>query len=108
VTEPRAKTSRTGTLLVLAAVIGGLIILGRLTPPADEPASAHVVAQAAETYRLMHTIGNDESEVARGLSKAECDARKRERIDVSEALGIHNERLGVGSIACLPESFFVE
>ena len=65
-----------------------------------------IPAQAAETYRLIHAIGNEESEAARDLSKAECDAMKADRVAVAEALGLHSEKLGVGSITCLPESIF--
>lgn len=60
----------------------------------------------AETYRLIHALGNSEREVARGLSKGECTVRKRELIATAEALGTHNEKLGIGSITCLPESVF--
>lgn len=71
-------------------------------------AIAALIASAAhaETYRLIHAIGNTEREVARGLSKGECTIRKRELIATAEALGTHNEKLGVGSITCLPESIF--
>lgn len=61
---------------------------------------------SAETYRLIHAIGNDESDVARDLSQRECEVRKREYKGVAEALGTYSERLGVGSITCLPEEFF--
>jgi len=61
----------------------------------------------AEThYRLVHAIGNTEKIVAKNLSKPECEARKREQIRVAEALGVHSEKLGIGSITCLPESLF--
>lgn len=65
-----------------------------------------VIPAYAETYRLIHAVGNDESEVARDLSKAECETRKKDLKGVAEALGIHSERLGIGSVVCLPESFF--
>ena len=42
----------------------------------------------------------------RDIPKGECERLKREHIAVAEALGIYNERLGIGSIACLPESLF--
>lgn len=61
---------------------------------------------AAETYRLIHAIGNAEKVIAKQLSKRECAVRKREQIAVAEALGLHSEKAGVGSITCLPESFF--
>lgn len=63
-------------------------------------------AQAAETYRLIHAIGNQEREVARNLTKSECEAMKGDRKAMAEALGIHSEKLGLGSITCLPESIF--
>jgi len=62
----------------------------------------------AETYRLIHAIGNVENESGRGLSKSECEVRKKELKVVAEALGTYNERLGVGSITCLPESIFAD
>ncbi len=67
-------------------------------------ATLAATSASAETYRLIHAIGNTEREVARDLSKDECRVRKQELIEVAEALGIHNERLGIGSITCLPES----
>lgn len=63
-------------------------------------------AANAETYRLVHAIENTEKVAAKGLSKAECEVRKRDLIGVAEALGIHSEQLGIGSITCLPESVF--
>jgi hypothetical protein len=63
-------------------------------------------AFAAETYRLVHAIGNTERVTARNLTKAECEARKRELMTVAEALGTYNPRTGYGSITCLPESLF--
>ena len=68
-------------------------------PPIPAPAPA-------ETYSLVHAIGNDETIVANGLSKRECEAKKRDHIAISEALGIHSEKLGIGSITCLPDSIF--
>lgn len=63
-------------------------------------------AHAAETYRLIHAIGKDENESARGLSKTECEMRKQDLKRTAEALGTYNERTGTGSITCLPESLF--
>lgn len=65
------------------------------------PSYAHT-----ETYRLVHAIGNAERVVATGLSKDACEAMKNDRQAIAEALGIHSERLGIGSITCLPDSFF--
>jgi len=64
------------------------------------------LAGAAETYRLVHAVGNDEKIVAKDLSKKDCEAMKKDRTAIAEALGIHSEKLGVGSITCLPESLF--
>ncbi|WMT90158.1 hypothetical protein [Pelagibacterium sp. H642] len=60
----------------------------------------------AETYRLIHAIGNDENVVASGLEKDECEQRKSDLKEVATALGTYNERTGYGSITCLPDSFF--
>lgn len=54
----------------------------------------------AETYRLVHAIGNSERVSAKGLSKAECERRKAELKAVASALGAG------GSITCLPERIF--
>lgn len=68
-----------------------------------------IVTEAhAETYRLIQAVGNVEQESARGLSKSECEARKKELKIVAEALRTYNERLGIGSITCLPESIFAD
>jgi len=61
---------------------------------------------AEETYRLTHALGNDEREIARDLSKAECEARKKEYKAVATQMGTYNEAAGKGSITCLPESYF--
>jgi len=61
---------------------------------------------ASETYRLVQAIGNSEKVHAKGLSKAECEAKKRELKAVAEAIGTYNEKTGFGSITCLPDSFF--
>ncbi len=63
-------------------------------------------AAQAETYRLVHAIGDAEKVVAKGLSKPDCETRKRELKNVATALGTYNERLGIGSISCLPDSLF--
>lgn len=63
-------------------------------------------AAQAETYRLIHAIGNAEKEVARDLSKPECENRKRELKATAEAIGTYNAKSGAGSITCLPESLF--
>lgn len=63
-------------------------------------------AAQAETYRLVHAIGNTEKVVAKDLSKSECDRQKRELKLTATALGTYNESTGKGSITCLPESLF--
>lgn len=63
-------------------------------------------AAHAETYRLVQAVGTTEKVVAKGLSKPECETRKKELKTTAEALGTYNERLGIGSITCLPESLF--
>lgn len=87
--------------VILAAIIGVAYYAGD-----DSQSSATRVAAEAETYRLVHAIGNEETIVAKGLTKRECEIRKKDNIAVAEALGIHSERLGIGSITCLPESLF--
>jgi hypothetical protein len=63
-------------------------------------------SNADETYRLVQALGNSERVSAKGLSKAECEARKRDLKAVSEAIGTTNDRSGRGSITCLPDSLF--
>lgn len=63
-------------------------------------------ALASETYRLVQAIGNAEKVHAKGLSRAECEARKRELKAVAEGIGTYNEKTGFGSITCLPDSLF--
>ena len=62
----------------------------------------------AETYRLVHALGNSERAVEKNLSKRDCETRKAEYKKVAEALGTYNERLGHGSITCLPDSLFAD
>lgn len=56
---------------------------------------------SADTYRLVHARGNSENIIARGLSRPECESRKREFESVASGLG-----MGQGSVTCLPESLF--
>lgn len=62
-------------------------------------ATALMVASAAhaETYRLIQAIGNSEKETA-GLTKQECEAKKREIQAVTDAIGAG------GTVTCIPES----
>lgn len=57
-------------------------------------------AAQAETFRLVHAVGNSERVVAKDLSREECEARKRQQKQVADALGVG------GSVTCLPESLF--
>jgi len=50
----------------------------------------------------IQATGNTERAAARGLSKRECEVRKRELKAVAEALGTSNEGGRIGSITCLP------
>lgn len=54
----------------------------------------------AETYRLVHAVGNAEKINAKGLSKSECESRKGELKRVALLTGVG------GSITCLPDSLF--
>lgn len=62
----------------------------------------------AATYRLVHTIGNDEHVAGRDLSALDCETRKQDLKATATALGTFNEQTGYGSIACLPESLFAQ
>lgn len=61
---------------------------------------------ASETYRLVFALGNTERIVSKGLDKQECEKQKAELKIVATSLGTYNEAAGIGSITCLPESFF--
>ncbi|WP_119939140.1 hypothetical protein [Neorhizobium sp. NCHU2750] len=89
--------------LAIVGIFGGMALVSKIPPSSETAATRQPVT---ETYRLIHAIGNTEQETARGLSKADCDIRKKELIAVSEALGVHNEKAGYGSVTCLPESYF--
>ncbi|MGK2740033.1 hypothetical protein ACSHT0_04005 [Tepidicaulis sp. LMO-SS28] len=78
-----------------------LFIVGMCSP--SENSSSH---RADETYRLVMAHGNSENIVAKGLSRSECEARKRQLKATGEALGTYSESRGIGSITCLPESLF--
>lgn len=68
--------------------------------------SVLATAGHAETYRLIHAIGNTEHVAARDLSKGECEEQKKELKVVAEVMGTYNESTGSGSTTCLPESIF--
>ena len=63
---------------------------------------------SSDTYRLVQALGNTERVSARGLSKRECESRKRELKEVATALGTFDEQTGYGSITCLPDSLFTD
>lgn len=69
-------------------------------------AMAAATPVTAETYRLIHAVGAVEHEVARDLSRSDCEALKTDRKEIAIALGTHSEQFGIGSITCLPESVF--
>ena len=97
------------TIWITAAIMFGLFFVagyflrgdGNMAPQLERAASVNT-----ETYRLIHAMGNDEQELARDLSRTDCESMKDDRIGLSAALGIHSETLGIGSISCLPESVF--
>lgn len=67
---------------------------------------AFATPAGAETYRLVHAIGSSEHLSAKGLTKNQCEAQKRELQEVAKALRIYDPQTGRGSITCLPESIF--
>ncbi len=83
-------------------------MLGKMdkTPTSKATSPVSTGSSKPETYRLIQALGNSEKEAARGLSKAECEDRKKELKAVGSALGTYNEAIGYGSITCLPESTF--
>lgn len=97
---------RPGLGSAFVAVTIALIGVAALSRFGTQTHSVPLAHNAPEAYRLVHAIGNDETIVAEGLSKHDCEARKKDNIAVAETLGIHSERLGIGSITCLPESLF--
>jgi threonine dehydrogenase-like Zn-dependent dehydrogenase len=90
-----------GRVVIGLGAIGALIALAaQLEAPSKVPTKS----TPAETYHLVHAIGNTEKITARGLSKVECETQKSELKGVAEALGTYNEKTGFGSIVCLPDS----
>lgn len=86
---------RLKAVVILAAIIGAAYYAG-----GDSQSSATRVAAEAESYRLVHAVGNNETVMAKGLTKSECEARKKDNTTVAAALGAG------GSITCLPETLF--
>lgn len=85
---------RLKSALILAAIIGTAYAISGDAGPDN------AIAAKAETYRLVHAIGNSEKIVAKDLSKRECEARKSEHKIIVASLGVG------GSVTCLRESDF--
>jgi len=92
--------------VAVVAIFGAIFVLSKVPPSRTSTSTETTTAAKSETYRLIHAIGNNENEAARGLSKAECDRRKQDLKVVATSLGTYNESTGYGSITCLPESSF--
>jgi hypothetical protein len=93
--------------LIIAAAIGVLYFAVRSSSgPDSTPANSTTTNASAESYWLVHAIGNAEKVVAKGLTLSECKSRKTEYTKAAEALGVHSESQGIGSITCLPASDF--
>lgn len=82
-------------LLAVAVVLGAIYFLRD-----DVGAPRSSSNRNAETYRLVHAIGNTERVNATGLSKSECEMRRDDAKIVAVSIG------DGGSITCLPESLF--
>lgn len=85
----------------VALFVAALVVLAQCDGSETSESAAY-----GDTYRLISAKGNTEREVARGLSKRECESRKEDLKTTAGTLGLHNEALGIGSITCLPESVF--
>lgn len=84
-----------------AALCFGAIAIVSLIGKGDQ--NSRQERRPLETFSLVHAIGNTEQVSGKGLSKQECENRKRDLKVVAEALGSYNERTGYGSITCLPD-----
>jgi hypothetical protein len=108
----RAKGVLAVSALIFAAWAFAQMSPWRVTEPREQvrrqPLEQSSPSVKTETYRLVQSIGNEERETARNLSKADCERQKNELQAVGEAVGAYNERLGRGAITCLPESFFAD
>lgn len=78
----------------LVLFVVALVLLGMCSP--SEESTAY---RQSESYRLVQASGNTERIVARGLTRWECEARKKDLQAVSDVFG-------PGSVTCLPESVF--
>lgn len=85
-----------------AAAAFGLVIAGVWSAGffGNQSQPTHRTVAPEETYRLVHAIGNTERINAHGLTKRDCEARKRDTLAVALALGTG------GSITCLPDNLF--
>lgn len=102
-----ATGRRPGAGRALLGVASALIVVAALSRfGAESGPPSRPGSQEHETYRLIHSIGNDETIVARDLPGRECELRKKDNIAVSQVIGVHSERPGIGSITCLPETLF--
>ncbi|MDX3929255.1 MAG: hypothetical protein QHC90_26070 [Shinella sp.] len=95
-----------GRVLLTAAGILAAVYAASIISPGETTLADGTPTGEAETFRLIHAIGNTEQEAARDLSRHECEERKRQLKAAGEAVGTYNEKLGIGSITCLPESDF--
>lgn len=82
-------------LIAVALVFGAIYFL-----PEDTGAPRGSSKKNAETYRLVHAIGNTERINAVGLSKSECEMRRDDAKIIAVSIGAG------GSITCLPENLF--
>lgn len=89
-------------LALIAIAIGAMVLFGEDESgnAAQKPQRPAVAVTSAETYRLVHAIGNDENISARGLTLGRCQSLREEKRTVVKALGVG------GSVTCLPESSF--
>lgn len=82
----------------------GILLLGLIVGAAYASSRAQNTetraSNPAETYRLVHAIGNSEKILAENMSERDCRKEKAERIKIVAALGAG------GSVTCLPESLF--
>lgn len=92
---------RPGFARVIAAL--SVIGLGLFLLPKDKAITTNNNRTTPETYRLIHALGDTE-EIEYGLSKTECEERKRWLKLAGEKLGTYSETLGIGSIVCIPDS----
>lgn len=88
---------RRGGIKPLIWISAGLT-LGYMTWGYEDDGGRHVAK--AETYRLVHAIGNSENYVLKNKSWSECQYQKGEYSQIVTLMGAG------GSVTCLPESDF--